>query len=182
MKATIISFSGRKDGNCANVAKVINNEYPHEEITNYDFSLFSLVPCGRCNIECFADNSACPYIKDKTFEIYDFIAKSDLSIFIVPNYCDFPCANFFIFNERGLCYFNNRQELLDKYMQAKKKFIVISNTNTENFINVFSYHSSYEPDILFLSPKTYGKNSIDGNIMNNIEAKRAVIDFIDNYK
>ena len=39
------------------------------------------------------------------------ITDSDLSYFIVPNYCDYPCANFFIFNERSQCFFQHHPEL-----------------------------------------------------------------------
>lgn len=32
--------------------------------------------------------------------------------FSLPNYCNYPCANFFIFNERSQCYFQRQPKLL----------------------------------------------------------------------
>jgi len=165
MKITIISFSSRPNGNCASIAKEVSKILMGEELINFDFSSFSLTPCGNCNFECFNNRLDCPNINDKAFSIYNSITNSDYAIFIVPNHCDYPNANFFIYNERSLCYFQNCRDLLDTYEKVKKKFIVVSNTNKDNFINVFKYHTINEPDILFLAPKLYGKKSIAGDLM-----------------
>ncbi len=43
--------------------------------------------------------------------------------FVVPNYSDHPCANFYIFNERSNCWFQNLPERLDQFDQAKLKLL-----------------------------------------------------------
>ena len=108
--------------------------------------------------------------------MYDKITLSDLTYFIVPNYCDYPNANYFIFNERSQCYFQHHEQLLDRYLSVKKRFIVVSNTQTQNFITALSYQISEgeSPDILFLSAKAYQKISVDGDLMTSPEAKNAV--------
>ena len=108
----------------------------------------------------------------------DAICHSDQAVFIVPNHCNYPCANFFIFNERSQCYFQNHPELLDTYLKIPKKFIVVSNTSQSSFRESFNQHTETEPDIMFLSAKQYGKSSIAGDIMTVPEARSAVQTFI----
>ena len=163
MSVCVVSFSSRKNGNCSKIGKFISTMIP--EVKHYDFSDFSLSACGQCNCQCFNDGSNCPFAADKEREILDAITNSAITYFIVPNYCDFPCSNFFVFNERSLCYFQNNEKLLNRYLQVPKKFIVVSNTNKENFKAAFAYHCNDEPEILFLSAKKYGKTSIDGNLL-----------------
>ena len=107
------------------------------------------------------------------------MTESDQAVFIVPNYCDYPCANFFIFNERSQCHFQGHGELLERYLNVPKKFIVVSNTGRENFVQAFRYHvaENIGPDILFLSAKTYGKNSTDGDLLDAPDA----IQMLDHY-
>ena len=100
----------------------------------------------------------------------DAITNSTLTYFIVPNYCDYPCANFFIFNERSLCYFQNKEELLNAYERVPKKVIVVSNTNREHFHEAMKYHGECEPEMLFLSAKQYGKNSTVGDLLSSEQA------------
>lgn len=51
--------------------------------------------------------------------------------------------------------------LLEKYESIDKRYIVISNTEKDNFIKVFNYHSIGQPKALFLSSKSVNKRSID---------------------
>ena len=88
-----------------------------------------------------------------------------MAYFVVPNYCDYPCANFFIFNERSQCYFQGHSELLEQYLNVPKKFIVVSNSTSENFRLAFTQHVYDEPEILILSAKRYEKNSISGSLV-----------------
>lgn len=174
MKVCVISFSGRKNGNCGAIGKMLHESY--RDSVFYDFSEFAIAPCGGCRLECFKDREACPYRKDKVYTIYDSILHSDITYFIVPNYCDYPNALFFAFNERSQCYFQGHEELLEEYLQKEKKFIVISNTNRENFERAFLYHSE-TPDILFLSAKRYKKISIDGDLTESPEAVADILKF-----
>lgn len=179
MKECIVSFSGRFGGNCSRIANVIRQM--KKEATVYDFSNFSITPCGQCKYECFQQRERCPYFDDMEFAICESITNSDLTYFVVPNYCDYPCANFFIFNERSQCYFQNHEDLLDQYLAVRKKFIVISNTGQNNFTTAFCQHilEASTPDILFLSAKQFGKVSIHGDLTDSEDARDLICRFID---
>lgn len=167
MNVCIVSFSPRKSGNCAAIAELLRSM--HDGARVFDFSEFRIVGCGDCGYVCF-DGGGCPFSDDKESEILDAVIESDLTYFIVPNYCDFPCAAFFAFNERSCGYFRKNEAKLSAYLSAPKKFIVVSNTNRSNFETAFSYHCDGEPDILFLSAKKFGKVSLAGDILDGSEA------------
>lgn len=170
MKTCIISFSSRPDGNCAQIAGLLQTILGEAETKRFGFSDFAIAPCGACAYECFADGRACPHIADMECVLLDEIVHSDMSYFILPNYCDYPCANYFVFNERSLCFFQQRPELLEQYEKARKRFIVVSNTERENFIRALSYQTEKEPEILFLPAKKYGKVSIEGDLLTSEQA------------
>lgn len=163
MSICVISFSSRKKGNCAKIGEFISTQLPEAKL--YSFADFEVHPCGKCNCECFVQSDKCPWIRDRESKLLEEIMKSTLTYFILPNYCDYPCANFFIFNERSQCYFQGHENLMARYEHTPKKAIVISNTNEEHFKAVLSYHSRSEMPILFLSAKKYGKSSIAGDLM-----------------
>ena len=101
-KICIISFSARPGGNCGSIAREIQKFWQGRgEVELFDFSALEITPCGRCGYECFGARENCPYFSDPEFAICEAIAASDITYFILPNYCDYPPANFFIFNERG---------------------------------------------------------------------------------
>lgn len=181
MKTCVISFSGRKEGNCSAIARILTEALSgRNTVVYFDFSAFRLTPCGQCGYECFQERTRCPYFGDPVFSIYDAIVRSDLSYFIVPNYCDYPCANFFIFNERSQCFFQHHPELLERYERAAKKFIVVSNTGRDNFTTAFQYHTGdAPPEALFLSARGFGRVSIAGDLMDAPEAREEVLRFID---
>lgn len=179
MKLTIVSFSGRENGNCAKIARLLQEKLTEHNVTVHDFSSLSLSPCGRCHCECFQDRTRCPYFADPAYAIYDAVTHSDLAIYILPNYSDFPCANFFAFNERGQCYFQHHPQLERQYLGVRKKFVVVSNTGKENFLAVLRDHvDGGAPDILFLAAKRYGKISIKGDLMDAAQARSDLIDFL----
>lgn len=180
MHSCIVSFSGRRAGNCSAIAQVLLKAMSGQgEVKYYDFSALRLTHCGQCGYECFRDRALCPYFSDPAFEIYDAVVHSATSYYIVPNYCDYPCANFFIFNERSQCYFQHCPELLEQYERAPKKFIVVSNTGRDNFMAAFRYHTGdTPPKALFLGARSFGKVSIDGDLMDVPEARKAVLRFM----
>lgn len=181
MKICFISFSGRSGGNCSSIAEKLRKHWKEEDTVEvYDFSSFTITPCGHCNCECFQARERCPYFDDPEFSVCDAIANSDFACFIVPNYCDYPCANFFTFNERSQCYFQHHQSLLERYLAVRKKFIVVSNTGQDNFIAAFRYHilENSEPDVLFLSAKQFHKTSIHGDLMESAEAEEMLLQFV----
>ncbi len=179
MASCIISFSGRKDGNCAAIARTLLGALAGEARC-FGFSALRVPPCGGCGYECFQARESCPYFSDPAFSIYEAVTDSDLSYFIVPNYCDYPCANFFIFNERSQCFFQHHPELLERYERVPKKFIVVSNTGQDNFTAAFQYHTGdAPPEVLFLSARRFGKASIQGDLMDSPEARDTVLRFMD---
>lgn len=180
MSICVISFSGRSGGNCSAIARAVLDALPGGDVRYFDFSARSVSPCGGCGYQCFQARERCPYFGDPAFALYDAVTHSGLSYFIVPNYCDYPCANFFIFNERSQCYFQGHPELLEQYEAVRKKFIVVSNTGRDNFTAAFRYHTGdTPPDVLFLSARRFGKVSIQGGLMDAPEARDAVVRFMD---
>lgn len=181
MTACVISFSGRRDGNCSAIARVLLEALSSRgQVQYYDFSSLRVTPCGLCEYQCFQNRERCPYFDDPEFALCSAVARSGMSYFIVPNYCDYPCSNFFIFNERSQCCFQGHPELLDQYESAPKKFITISNTGRDNFTAAFQYHTGdAPPDVLFLSARSFGKASIRGDLMDSPEAWAEVLRFID---
>lgn len=179
MKTCIISFSSRPGGNCGRIAEEIARQIPGETAL-FDFSALTVTPCGRCAYQCFQDRERCPYTADPERAICESITESALTYFVVPNYCDYPCANFFAFNERSQCYFQGRGDLLERYLAVRKKFVVVSNTGRENFTAAFRYHVSEdaEPDILFLSARRFQHSSIRGDLMDSPEAREVLSEFI----
>lgn len=172
----ILSFSGRKNGNCEQIARRIQSLTGG---TAYCFSGMKIHPCSGCNYECFSCGADCPHTDDvKT--LYEAVLHSDRAIYILPNYCDFPNALFFAFNERSLCVFSKREDLLEAYGKIPKQFIVVSGDEPDSFRTALSQHCEGEPEILFLSAKTYGKKSINGDLMTSSEAAAAIDAFIHN--
>lgn len=173
----IVSFSSKNQGNCDQISDFIASvcTYPTRI---YRFTNFIIHPCGGCRYECFANNRSCPYIDDMEYAILDQICASSMTYFVLPNYCDYPCANFFIFNEKSQCYFQNHEDRLETYLNVPKQFIVVSNTGKSNFVEAMRQHINGAPEILFLSAKQYGKMSIAGNILESKEAKADIRRFL----
>lgn len=176
MKICVISFSSRKQGNCAGIGEWICSLLP--EATLFRFSDFELHPCGSCDYDCFANGKGCPWSGDMESELLDAIIGSDLTYFILPNYCNYPCANFFLFNERCQSYFQHRNDLLTAYDRVPKRAIVVSNTDEEHFQTILASHGCDPSQILFLHARTYGKTSIRGDLMTSEQAASDVRAFV----
>lgn len=176
MKTCIVSFSARENGNCSQIGKLIQSLTEDAEL--FDFSRITLHPCGHCAYQCFSSGNQCPYADDMEYRLLDAVTHSDLTCFVIPNYCDYPCANYFIFNERSQCYFQGHPELLEKYENVRKCAVVVSNTNEENFTKALSYQSAEEMEILFLSAKKYGKTSIKGDLLTDERVVSKIREFI----
>ena len=176
MGICILSFSARTHGNCAQIGKLIQSL--SEDAVFHDFSSFALHGCGGCDYQCFSEEGACPYLDDMEARLLEDITHSDLTYFVIPNYCDYPCSNYFIFNERSLCCFQRRPDLLDRYEKVPKRAIVVSNTEEENFRKALSYQSYGGVETLFLSAKQFGKTSIRGDLLTEERAVQAITDFV----
>ena len=176
MSVCIVSFSARKGGNCAAVSELIRSLIPGAE--KYDFSEFAIHPCGACQYECFIQGDLCPWISDQEYALLEAISRSSLTYFVLPDYSDYPCANFFIFNERGLCYFQGHEERLEAYERVPKRAVVVSNGSGENFRMAMRYHADQEPPMLLLSARRYGKNSLDGDLLTSEQAVAELKSFV----
>ncbi|MEN6470602.1 MAG: hypothetical protein ABFC62_03955 [Clostridiaceae bacterium] len=178
MKAVIMSFSLRDGGNCEGILSCV-----HEVLKGMadvvSFERPRITPCGGCGYRCFGE-PGCPYDADDAQRMYEAVCQSELAVYIVPNYCDYPNACFFAFNERGQSFFQEHDERYDAYLRCKKLFLAVSNTEKENFERAFSYHvpPDEKPEILFLRAQQYGSRSIDGNLMEAPEAREAIARFV----
>ena len=104
----IISFSGRKNGNCDDIATYISEK--KDEIVY--FRELKVHPCSDCNYECF--KGCCKYHGDDIYTLYESMLKYDKVICIVPMYCGNPSSLYFKFNERCQDYFMHNEECYEK--------------------------------------------------------------------
>lgn len=168
MTCVLVSFSSRKNGNCNKILDFLSEIIP--DSISFRFSEFQLSPCGSCEGECFQRRDLCPHYQDMEKTLIHAVCSSDLACYVIPNHCDYPCSNFFTFNERSQCCFQGDYEQLEHYLQIPKKFIVVSNSESQHFRDVFLQHTDKEPDICFFSAKKYGKRSISGDILTSEQA------------
>lgn len=141
-------------------------------------SIFEFHGCGNCDYECFQSSELCPRFSDIEYQLIDAIYKSEMAIFVVPNYSDYLCSNFFTFNERSLCCFNGNPELLDRYLWVPKKFLVVSNSQSEHFPEAFCQHTNEEPEVLFLSRNAFGKGGIRDSLLPCPAVEKVLDDFL----
>lgn len=147
---TLIQFSSRKEGNCSAIAKHIKNYYAADNVSSFVIDANIAQPCNNCDYECLMPGKECPGLNDALQKIMDTICSSDLAYFIVPNFCGYPCANYFAFNERSVGYFNMNRELMQKYMAVPKRFVIVSNSEGDSFKNAMMQQVDGNPDMLYL--------------------------------
>lgn len=170
---TILSFSSRSNGNCAKITRYLSKHYSQANVSQFiiDDSVFTA--CGKCDYECLKPGMCCPQLTRQQKSVMDMVCGSDLVYFVVPNYCGYPCANYFAFNERSVGYFGMDREKMDRYMNVPKRFIIVS--NTEGFEDAMRQQTNAEADILYMKSKKYQKNSIAGDLLDS-DAARADLD------
>ena len=76
-------------------------------------------------------------------------------------------------------FFNGDRALTQKYMSIEKKFIVVSNTEGDNFRNALQQQTSAEPEILYLKTGKYKKRSTAGDILDSQEAVSDLTAFLE---
>ncbi len=174
----VVNFSSRKNGNCYQISGVIKKHYKQKKVKIYNFFENTFETCGHCEYECFKKKCK---VNDGINEIFKSIVQSELTLFVIPNYCDYPSSNYFKFNERSCGFFNGNKELLERYLKIKKKFIIISNTCNTNFKTALKQQVEENtiPDILFLNSKKFNQNPLDGMLMSDKIAENIVHDFLD---
>lgn len=169
-KVVILSFSGRKDGNCASIKDFIEQFYMRTNVLSYKIDNESFPSCGGCNYECLIQGAKCPQLTENQRQIMCVVTEADMVYYIVPNYCGYPSANYFAFNERSVGYFNMNRALMEQYMSVRKRFIIISNTES-NFTEAMQQQTNDQPDILYLKSRKYQKQSIAGDLLTSEAAK-----------
>ena len=175
----ILTFSGRNEGNCANISNYLMDYHKRTSIRNY--TIHNLTPCGNCNYECLKPSQTCPELSAEYTEVMDSVCSSDLVYFVVPNYCGFPCSAYFTFNERSVGYFNMSRSRLEQYLSVKKRFIVVSNTESAAFESAMQQQTAEVPEILYLKTSKYGKRSIAGDLMDSTDARDDLKRFLKSY-
>ena len=153
---TILSFSPRFNGNCRHICEAIQNAHKNSNIRSY-LIVQIFMPCGSCDYECLDPQKSCPSITPEQRAAYDAIIESDIVYYIVPNFCGMPNAVYYAFNERCAGYFNLDRELTAKYMSVKKRFIIVSNTENNIFVDAMQRQTKEMPEILYMKTSQYEK-------------------------
>ena len=166
-----ISFSGRENGNCNDIAHYLIRE-------NDKLILFKDVfynPCSKCCYECF--NSVCKYRYDDVYDLLESTNNYKKIVFIVPMYCGNPSSLYFILNERMQDYFNHNEDKLDSFTN-KLHFICIygSDEETPYFIKNFYNLVNDNSKILKLERHKYNLTMND-KIINNSELIKLIDEF-----
>lgn len=175
---TLLSFSHRAAGNCAAVAAYIRQQLSDCHILEFVMDAESCQPCHDCDYQCLKGEGACPHQKGNYYEVLQAICASDLTYFILPNYCGFPCASYFAFNERSVGFFHGNETVLARYLDTPKRFVIVSNTESQVFVEAMQQQVSQEPQILYLKSKNYGKQSINGDILTSTQAQIDLANFL----
>lgn len=175
----VVNFSSRKDGNCYRISGVVKKHFKNKKVKIFNFYENTYVSCGHCNYECFVKRCK---VDDNLNEIYKAIVQSEEAIFVMPNYCDYPNSNYFLFSERRCGFFNGNKDLQNRYLNIPKRFIVVSNSSCNTFKENLKNHISEdkEPDCLFLNSKKFNQDPLDGTLMNDLEAENVIHDYLDN--
>lgn len=171
----IVSFSGRRDGNCDAISKYISSKD--------DLVLFmreiSTQPCADCNYECMSGQ--CKYHGDGIYAFFEKCALADKIFFIVPMYCGNPSSLYFIMNERSQQYFMQNESHWEKML--KKLYIIGIYGNAENdpdFLNCFARQYPFrnvKQHILGLERHKYNQNMNDF-LLNEDEVKVKLNEFV----
>ena len=179
MKSVVlIRFSSRVNGNCKAITDYLQEYHREDTVQIYTVDAGTMPSCGNCDYECLAPGKECQNLTQAQSRIYTAVCDADITYMIIPNYCGYPCANYFAYNERSVGYFNMDRALMAKYMNAKKRFIIVSNTEGINFENALKQQSP-EPDILYLKTGKYGKRSTAGDLLESDAAKADLTAFLE---
>lgn len=166
-----ISFSGRDNGNCSDIAQYLIRE--NDKLVLFKDVFYN--PCSKCNYECF--NSVCKYRYDDVYDLLESTNNYKKIVFIVPIYCGNPSSLFFILNERMQDYFNHNGDKWESFTN-KLHFICIygSDEETPCFINTFINLVDDVSKILKLERHKYNLKMND-RILENKKLVKLIDDF-----
>lgn len=171
----IISFSGRKAGNCDQIAQYLQSE--NDKIIY--LREMNIHPCMNCEYECF--QSECKYRDDDIYAIYDSMCCYDKVIFIIPMYCGNPSSLYFIFNERCQDYFMHN----DCYEEIMEKLYMIgiygSKQETPDFVSMLEKEfdcRAKQKHVLGIERHRYNQKMHD-SILEIEDVKKKIHQFLD---
>ena len=147
----ILNFSPRIDGNCGKISDFLFDFHNRTNVSAYHIDF---TPCRGCNYECLTPGAVCPLVDQQQKEVMQAA-------------------------ERKVGFFNGDRALTQKYMSIEKKFIVVSNTEGDNFRNALQQQTSAEPEILYLKTGKYKKRSTAGDILDSQEAVADLTAFLE---
>lgn len=170
----IISFSGRSNGNCDQIASLISMQ--SDKIVYFrDLNIHS---CANCDYECF--DKECKYRDDDVYALYGSMLSFDKVILIVPMYCGNPSSLYFIFNERCQDYFMHN----DTYEAILQKLYIIGiygkKETTSDFIPCLEkwfVDSPYTNRVLGIERHKYGQK-LNDNILSVENVKIQIEAFV----
>jgi multimeric flavodoxin WrbA len=146
----IVNFSNRNDGNCSFIAHYLNDILNDSSV--YEFGKMNVSNCGNCNYECLNGKSC--IINDDLSELIKMLLESKEIIFVVPNYCGYPCSNYFVYNERICGKLASDRELFTFYLNIPKRFVVVSNGDITQFNQPFLYQINRNEKLNFIQIKS----------------------------
>ena len=113
----VISFSGRRDGNCDQIARYLSSDCDNIIY----FRDLRVHECVNCEYQCFGGQ--CIYRDDDLYALYSSLTDFDRIYLVVPIYCANPPSIYFKFAERAQDYFSDN---CSKYEEFIKKLYVIA--------------------------------------------------------
>ena len=177
MNIIVLNFSPRENGNCSAICSLIQNHYIKSNIRLFHVCKH-VSPCNGCDYECLKPSVICPQLTGDFTDMMDSICGSDLVYYVIPNFCGMPNAVYYAFNERSVGYFNMDRAVMGRYTNVKKRFVVVSNTETNLFKESLRQQTTAQPEILYLKTSHYRKKSIAGDMMESPEAQADLKDFL----
>lgn len=170
----IISFSGRENGNCDQIARYIAAS--GDKIIY--FRDLNVHPCYGCGYECFS--GVCRYRADDIYGLYSNMCSFSKVILLVPMYCGNPASLYFTFNERCQDFFMHN----DTYDEIIRRLYIIgiygSAEETPDFIPCLEKWfsgSEYRNRVLGIERHLYGQR-MDDNVLDVDEVKEKIDRFL----
>lgn len=175
----ILNFSGRKVGNCSAIQECISQHHANSNVRSYHIDR-EFQTCGNCDYECLKPDASCPNVTVIQREAMNAVCESDITYYIIPNYCGMPSGNYFAINERSVGYFNMNRDLLNQYLTVPKRFIIVSNTESDFFRKAMQQQTNQEIVALYMKTSTYQKRSTAGDMLDSEKAKADLMQFLSN--
>jgi multimeric flavodoxin WrbA len=178
--AVILNFSPRNTGNCDAICKHIAKNCSQTDVRIHQITSKVFEPCHSCNYQCLQNDQICPNLNAEQRGIMEEICNSEIIYFVIPNFCGYPNANYFSFNERSVGYFNGNRQLMNTYMNVPKRFIIVSNSESQIIVDAMKQQVNTEPQILYMKTSKYKKRSVTGDMLESSEAIADLNEFLNN--